>query len=123
MRLAEEAEDLAEVVDEAGDDEPARLIGGANGLGRLHRVLDLGEIDVRIAVVNECIEEVERLPYGQRLALQPQVLALLLEDEGEGLVRMVERVELLDPRPGMRVVPELVNRASAGADYRSRVSA
>ena len=96
-------------MDEAGDDEPARLVGGADRLGRLHRVLDLREVDVRIAVVDERVEEVEGFPDGQRLAVERQVLALLLEHEGERLVRVVERVELLDPRPGMRVVPELID--------------
>ena len=86
-------------MNEAGDDEPARLIGGADGFGRLQRVLDLREVDVGIAVVDERVEEVERLPDRQRLAIERQILALLLEHEVERLMRVVERVELLDARP------------------------
>jgi hypothetical protein len=70
-------------------------------------MLDLREVDVGIAVVNERIQIVEGFPHGQRLAIERQILALLLEDEAERLVRVVERVELLDPGTGMRVVPKL----------------
>ena len=41
LRLAEEAEDLAEVVDQAGEDEPARVAVAADCLGGLEQVLDL----------------------------------------------------------------------------------
>ena len=81
LRLAEQAENLAEVVHQAGDDEPARLVGGADGFGGLHRVLDLREIDVGIAVVDERVEKVERLPHRHRLAVERQVFALLREHE------------------------------------------
>ena len=97
-------------MNEAGHDEPPRLIGGADGFGRLHRVLDLREVDVGIAVVDERVEEVERFPDGQRLAVERQVVALLLEHEPERLICVVEGVELLDARPRVRVVPKLVNR-------------
>ena len=66
LRLAVEAQNLAEVVDQAGDDEPARLVRAADRLGRLQRVLDLREVGVRIAVVDERVQEVERLPDGHR---------------------------------------------------------
>jgi hypothetical protein len=36
-------------------------------------VLDLREVDVGIAVVDERVEEVERLPNGQRLAVERKV--------------------------------------------------
>jgi hypothetical protein len=49
LRLAEEAEDFAEVVDEGGEDEPARASVGAGGFGGLDEVLDLGEFGVGVA--------------------------------------------------------------------------
>ena len=39
LRLAPQAQDLAEVVDQAGQDEPARVAVAANGLGGLQQVL------------------------------------------------------------------------------------
>ena len=110
LRLAEQAQHLAEVVDEAGEDEPARLAVGANGLGRLQRVLDLGEVDVGIAVVDQRVEVLQRLQHRHRPAVQRQVVALLPEDEVERLVRVVQAVELRDPLVGVLVVAELVDR-------------
>ena len=110
LRLAEQAQDLAEVVDQAGDDEPARPVGGADRLGRLQRMLDLREVDVGIAVVDQRVQVLQRLPHRHRPAVQRQVVALLLQDEVERLVRVVLEVELRDALVGVLVVPELVDR-------------
>ena len=99
LRLAPEAEDLAEIVNQAGGDEPARLVGPADGLGRLHRVLDLGEVDVGVAVVDERVQVLQGLPHAHRPAVEREVLALLPEDELHRLVRVVLPVELAHGGP------------------------
>ena len=53
LRLAPEAQDLPEIVNQTGGDEPARLVRTPDRLRGLQRVLDLREIDVRVAVVHE----------------------------------------------------------------------
>src|SRR5688572_21532217 len=89
LRLSKETQDLAQVVHQAGHDEPAWLIGRANGLGGLHRMLDLREVDVGVAVVDKGVEKVERFPDGHGLAVQRKVLALFGTHERERLLRMV----------------------------------
>ena len=79
-------------MDEAGDDEPARAVGGADRLGRLQRVLDLREVDVRVAVVDQRVQELERLEHGHPSAVQRQIVPLLPEDEVQRLVRVVLEV-------------------------------
>ena len=49
LRLTEQAENLAEIVHEAGDDEPPGLARRTDRFGGLEGVLDMREIDVRIA--------------------------------------------------------------------------
>ena len=113
-------QDLAEIVDEAGHDEPARLAGRADRFRRLQRVLDLGEVDIRVAVVHEHVQVVQRLPDGHRPATPGQVLALLSEHEVQRLIRVIERIELFDARVRMRVVTKLIDgfgkqRAAGGS--------
>ena len=102
LRLAVQAQDLAEVVDQAGDDEPAGLVGATNRLGGLQRVLDLREVDVRIAVVDERVEELERFPHRHPLAAERQIVPLLPAHEIERLVRVIQAVEFLDGVAGFR---------------------
>jgi hypothetical protein len=80
---------------------------GTDRLGRLQRVLDLAELDVGIAVVDQRLHELERFPRRHAPAVARQVLALLRADEVERLPGMVEPVELVDGRARARaVVPE-----------------
>ena len=53
LRLAEEAEDLAQVVDQPGQDEPAGMSVGTDRLGGLHEVFDLRQLGVGVAVVDQ----------------------------------------------------------------------
>ena len=52
LRLAVQAENLAQVVDQTGQDEPARMAVAANGFGRLQAVLDLREVGIGVAIVD-----------------------------------------------------------------------
>ena len=99
LRLAEQAQNLPEIVNEACDDEPARPIRGPDRFGRLQRVFYLREVDVGIAVVHERVEIFERLPTPSSSSIQRQIFLFLREHELERLPRVVERIELLDARP------------------------
>ena len=81
--------------------------GLSNGLRGLQRVIDLGEVDVRIAVVHERVQVVECFPDGHRLSREAQVVRFLLEHEVQRLVRVVLAVELADGvARGLVVIPE-----------------
>ena len=47
LRLVVEAEALAEIVDEAGEDHPAGMAVAADGFGGLEEVFNLGEVGCR----------------------------------------------------------------------------
>jgi hypothetical protein len=96
LRFAVEAQDLAEIVDEARDDEPARLVRAPDGFRGLQGVLDLREVHVRIAVVHQRVEELERFPHGHALPAERQVVRLFVPHEIERLVGVIQAVEFLD---------------------------
>ena len=56
LRLAEHAQDLAEVVHEPGEDEPVRVTVSADALGGLQTVFDLGQAGVGVALANQAVE-------------------------------------------------------------------
>ena len=78
--------------------EPARVAVGADRLRRLEGVLDLTEVDVGVAVVDQRLDELERLPDRHAPPVERQVPALLGAHEVERLVQVVEPVELVDRR-------------------------
>ena len=83
-------------VDEAGEVEPV-LVGVvlADGLGGLEEVLDLGHVQVRVAVVDELVEQLDAFPDAHLRPVQPPVLG---PHPGHELVRLpdvVHPVELL----------------------------
>jgi hypothetical protein len=77
---------------------------GPDGLGALHQVLDLREIGVRVAVVDQRIQVLHRLPDAHLPPRLQQVLALLPQDESQRLVSVVEPIELFDAGPDVRAV-------------------
>ena len=81
LRLAEEAQHLAQVVDEAGQHHPVRLPVRAHRLRRLQQVVDLRQRDVRVGIVDQRVEVVERLPPRHFAAVEAQVVGLLRDDE------------------------------------------
>src|SRR5947208_2222168 len=69
----------------------------------------LGEVGVRVAVVDEGDEELHRLPDAHRALARRKVLALLLQHKVERLAGVAEPVELPDAGPRLRpVVAELL---------------
>ena len=79
-------------------------------------MIDLREVDVRVAVVDDGVEELQRVPDAMPLPVARQVVGLLREHEVERLVRVVEAVELLHrvARLGGEV-PELLRGFPDGA--------
>lgn len=61
---AEEAQQLAEIVDQARHLHPVRLAVPSDRLGRLEQVLDLADRGVRVGFVHEGVEHLHRLPNG-----------------------------------------------------------
>src|SRR5215467_2697172 len=55
LRLAIQAENFSEIVQETRENEPARMTVFANCFGSLKQVFDLGEVGVGIALVNEAV--------------------------------------------------------------------
>src|SRR5437899_2038033 len=60
--FAEEAKDFAKIVDQSGENEPARVAVVPDLLGGLEQMFELRKIGIGIAVVNECVEEFHRFP-------------------------------------------------------------
>ena len=53
------------------------LTRGADGLGRLQRVLDLGQVDVRVAVVDEGVEELSASQTPSLFSVPREVVGFL----------------------------------------------
>src|SRR6185436_2794185 len=77
-------------------------VGAPDRLGRLERVFDLREVHIRVAVVHERIEELERFPDRHSLATERQIVLLLRADEIERLMRVIQAVEFSDGVAGFR---------------------
>ena len=91
-------------MDQPGQDEPAGMSVGADRLGGLHQVLDLGQVGIGVAVVDQRVEELHRLPDPHLPLVLRQVLPLLGPDEVERLMSMIQPVELADARADIRPV-------------------
>src|SRR4029453_19481601 len=92
LRLAKQTQDLAQIVNQTGEDEPPWMAVSANCLCRLHQVFDLAEIGIGIAVIHERVEKLHRLPHAHPPFSQRQILALLLPDEIERLIAVIQPI-------------------------------
>jgi len=104
LRLTIEAETFAEVVEKADEDHPARVAIATDGFGCLEQVLDLGEVGVRVAVVDQGVEKLGGFPDGFLALLEREVLFLFAEDVVDGLVLVILAVELGYSGRGLGVV-------------------
>ena len=104
LRFAEQAEDLSEVMDQAGEDEPARVAVVADRLGGLQQVFDLGELDVGSLSSTSVLRYSSASQTVIWRFLERQVFGALRPHEVEGLVAVVEPVELAHSRAGLGVV-------------------
>src|SRR5579871_2872400 len=67
---------------------------GANGLGGLKAMLDLGEIGIGVAIVHQSVQVFERLPNAHGALGAGEILFFLLLYEGACLIRMIQTVKL-----------------------------
>ena len=97
LRLAKQAQHLAQVVHEAGQHKPVGVAVGADRLGGLQQVADLGQVDIRVRLVDQGIEVVQPLP-GRHFPLpELQPLVFFAQHEIDRLVRVVVAIELAHP--------------------------
>src|SRR6267143_6247033 len=95
-------------MDQAGQDKPARMAIVPDLLCCLEQVLKLREVGIRIAVVNERVEEFHRFPNAHAAAGEGEEIFLFGLNEVVGLMAMIEPVELADGWSGVGlVIPEL----------------
>src|SRR5687767_10450359 len=81
----------------------------ANSLSGLHQMFYLREVYIGVAVVYKGIEKLHRFPDTHLALLKAQVFALLFLHEVEGLIPVVQAIELLDRTAGLRrIVTELL---------------
>src|SRR5262245_32227849 len=52
LRFAPQAQNLAQIVDQAGQDEPARISIPADLLGGLQQMFELGKVRIGIAIID-----------------------------------------------------------------------
>jgi hypothetical protein len=104
LGFAIQAEAFAEVVEKADEDHPARMAVATDRFRCLEKVLDLGEVGIGVAVVDEGVEEFGGLPDGLLALLEGEVLLLFAEDVVDGLVLVVEAVELGYAGRGLGVI-------------------
>lgn len=104
-----EEHQLAQVVDQARQLHPARLAVAPHRLGALQQVVDLPQLRVRVALVDERVQLLHRLPDGHlgahpRCAVEPQTRRQVVCHR---LLLVLLPVEVLYPVACRIVVPEL----------------
>ena len=104
LRLAIKAENLAKVVQESGEDKPARMTVLADGFGGLEEMFKLGKVRIGIAVVDQSIEVVDHVPNALLTATQAAILGLFPENKVESLVGVIFAVEAGNAGIGIGVV-------------------
>src|SRR5579859_3834633 len=108
-----------------GQDHPARQIVAAHRFRGLQKMLDLGEVGIGIAVIDQLIEKLRRFPDRLLALLQAEIFGFLAQNVIEGHVSMVLPVELGDTRARLFVIDTklflalafLVSALDGGAHY------
>lgn len=104
LGFSPQAEDFSEVMDQAGEDEPPWMAIVSDLFGGLQEVFQLGEIGIRIAIIDELVEIFHGFPDAHGSPIETEVFAFFLLDEFKSLEAMVEPVEFTDGRAGIRFV-------------------
>ena len=100
LRFAKQAEDFSQIMDQAGQDEPAGMAITANLFGGLEQMLELGQVRVRVAVVHQRVQKLHRLPNPHFPTVERQKFAFLRLHEIKRLIAMVQAIEF--PHRGPR---------------------
>mmetsp|Transcript_12663 Transcript_12663/g.39844 ORF Transcript_12663/g.39844 Transcript_12663/m.39844 type:complete len:264 (+) Transcript_12663:1665-2456(+) len=120
LRLAPERDDFADIVQEADQVEPIVLLARpvlADALGRLEVVDRVGQRRVGVGIVNEPVEQLDRIEDGHLGVIKLEPLGAAPLDEVKRLVHVHLAVGLLHDRVPLRVgvVAELLLRLLAGS--------
>src|ERR1051326_9405090 len=99
LRLAVEAKDFSEIMNQAGQNEPARMPVATDLLRCLKQVIELGEVRIRIAVIHQRIQKLQRLPHPHLPPLEPQKLLPLALPEVLRLMPMIPSIKPANGRP------------------------
>jgi hypothetical protein len=91
-------------MNEADQHHPARMTIFADCFGGLQKMLDLGQVSVRIAVVDQLIQVFRCLPNVFFAAGESELLLPFAEDVVESLPLMIGSVKLRDTWVGVGVV-------------------
>src|SRR3954467_2653173 len=81
---------------------------GANRLRRLQQVLQLIELDIRIRIVDERVQKVERLKNAHLPMIEPQELGSLPRNEVERLLAMILPIEFAHRVAGRLIVIAII---------------
>ena len=90
----------------------------ADGLGGLQQVLELRQLGVGIAVIHQGVQQLDGFPDPHALVVELQILFLLRLDELQGLVGVIEPIELF--HSGASLGP-IVAKGLAGALAPARI--
>src|SRR5437763_16998391 len=86
LRLPIKAKNFAKIVNEACQNEPARMAIAADLLRSLEQMIQLGKVCIGIAVIHEGVQEFERFPYAHFFAIErKEFLAFVLAE----IIRLV----------------------------------
>jgi len=96
LRLAVEAKDFAEIMNQPGENEPARMAIAPDLFGGLEEMIELGKVRVGIAIVHQRIQIFQRFPDAHLASIQSEELLSLGLNEVVGLVLMIQPVKLPD---------------------------
>ena len=99
---------LPKIVDQPGEHEPIGVAGGADRFGRLQQMLQLRELDVRIGIIDQRVEIIERFEDAHLPAVELQELALLRLHEVVRLMAVILAIELADGLAGRIIVVAII---------------
>src|SRR5258708_7015696 len=89
LRFAIEAKDFAKIMNQAGENKPARVTVAADLFGGLKEVIELRKVCVGVAIVHERIQIVERFPNAHFTALERKEFLAPILDKVIGLVVVI----------------------------------
>src|SRR6266498_4921715 len=99
LRLSVKTEDFSQIVNEARQDEPARMSIPADLFGRLKQMLKLRQIGIGIAIIDQRVQKLHRFPDSHSAPRQRQKSLLLGLYEIVSLMAVIEPVELAHAGP------------------------
>src|ERR1700733_1619800 len=104
LRLTPKAKHLTQIMDKSRQDKPSGMPLLPDRLRGLEQMFNLSQVCVGVAIVDQGIEKLRRLPDALLTLVQAEVLPLFADHVVEGLVLMVQPVELRHTRSCLLIV-------------------